>query len=606
METKWWQSDEDDHRALDIARQIRDRQTDRDTILLDAACLFDDFPSLGFAPAQYSVRRTANRQRLSLNVVRSCCTTVQSEVIQARPRPMFLTTDGDWSVRRKARKLTQFIEGVFAEADFDRLAARAAMDAAVFGTGCVRGFIDHGRLRFERVYPWEVWVDERDSYYDRPRSMYLLRYVDRDVLAELYPNHRALIETTGGDSGGWRWRDTVADQLLVVEAWHLRTGPESGDGKHVIAIEGTTLFREEWPHDWTPLAFLRWRDPLQGFWPQGLAMELDGLQTAINKLLRSIDTGQHYNTYPRIAVERGSRVVKNHLGNEPGIIFDYTGTPPTALTFPAVAPEIYAHLRQLYQWSYEISGVSALTARAEAPPGLQSGVAIKTNSYLQSRRMLDFQRNFERLFLDGARIGVRLMEHAAKDDKAYEVVYQSKHRVERIAWDQAKLDESSYALKVFPVSALPSTPAGRLDAIMEMVNSGFASQLGIQPQEILRLLDFPDLDQVTRAVSASVDLIEDILEQLLDGTDYIRPEEFFDLNLCILLGGRTYQRWRLEKVPSETCDLLLQWIDEARELKDQLAAAAAAKAAPPPPPGPDAAGPLPPPDAAMPPPGLAA
>lgn len=598
----WWTDEACDHRVVEVAQEIRARQAERDDELLVAMCLFDDFPALGFTPAQYAVRRVSNRSRLCVNVVRSCCTTVQAEIIQSRPRPMFLTTDGEWSVRRKARKLTQFCEGLFAESQFDRLAARAATDATVSGVGILRGYVEAGRVKFERVYPHEVWVDERDGYYDQPRSIYLTRYVDRDTLKELYPEHKEAISSAASDANGWRWGDVVADQLLVVEAWRLPALP-GGKGKHVIAIQGQTVFREDWDHDWTPLLFLRWREPRQGFWPQGLATELEGLQTAINKTLKNIETGQHYNTFPRLAFERSARVVKSHITNEAASGFDFTGTPPIALVFPSVAPEIYSFLNQMISWAYETSGVSQITARAEAPVGLKSGKAIQSHSYLQSRRMLDFQRAFERLHTDAAQLAVRLMEHAANDNKSYEVVYRSRHKVERIAWNDAKLEESSYVIQCFPVSSLPNTPAGRLDAIFEMVNSGFAAQCGIPPQELLRLLDFPDLDQVTRSVSASVDLVEEILESMLDG-EYIPPEEFFDLNLCVLIGARAYQRWRLDKVPRETCELLLQWIDEARALNDELKAKAAAAAAPADPlaggmPAPDDGAPVPPAIAAL-------
>ena len=32
--------------------------------------------------------------------------------------------------------------------------------------------------------------------------------------------------------------DGGADQVLVTEAWHLPSGPDANDGRHVIAIEG--------------------------------------------------------------------------------------------------------------------------------------------------------------------------------------------------------------------------------------------------------------------------------------------------------------------------------------------------------------------------------
>ena len=51
------------------------------------------------------------------------------------------------------------------------------------------------------------------------------------------------------------------------------------------------------------------------------------------------------------------------------------------------------------------------------------------------------------------------------------------------------MEEDQYSLQCYPISKLPSDPAGRLETIQELIQGGFVSQdVGN------RLLDFPDLD----------------------------------------------------------------------------------------------------------------
>src|SRR5574337_1402074 len=69
---------------------------------------------------QYGVAKSNFRQPryLTLNVIASCIDTVAAKTGKNRPRPQFMTEDGDYSLKRKANMLTQYLEGLFDIVDF--------------------------------------------------------------------------------------------------------------------------------------------------------------------------------------------------------------------------------------------------------------------------------------------------------------------------------------------------------------------------------------------------------------------------------------------------------------------------------------------------------
>lgn len=591
---RWWREDDPSTTLFSVIRKIQGEQGDRTEAMLTSLCLYDEWQALGFVLSGYEVRRTSIDERLSINVVRSCIDTVRAEIIQARPRPMFLTGGGDWSLRRKAERMGKFVEGVFGENAFDRGASLVALDALVTGLGAVHVVEDQGRVLLERVLPHEIWVDRRDGFYNAPRSLYVTRWVDRAVLRELYPEHKALVdEARDALDQQWRWTDSENDQVAVVEAWHLRSSDDSDDGRHVVCVSSGLLDEEPWEAPTFPFAFLKWKDPLSGFYPRGLADELRKTQRSINVACARIERGHELHTEPKIGLPRGSKINAGHFRAGAGLFVEFDGQPPVPIVFPAVSPEVYSWLDKLIERAYQISGVSQAASRSEKPSGVTSGRAIRLSADLQSRRFLDFARAWEQFYVDTSREIVRLMERLAEKDASYEVAYTSKRGQERIKWTDVKLDEGSYALQVWPTSLLPSTPQGKLEAVSDLVNTGFADRLGIPPEQVLKLLDFPDTEAAFGTVTASWDLVEQILEEMLDGGEYTPPEPFYNLSLCVLIAVRHYQQWRLWKVPEDRMELLRQWINDCKALID-LANPPAPPPAPPGPMPPEPAPPAPP------------
>ena len=188
----------------------------------------------------------------------------------------------------------------------------------------------------------------------------------------MFPSHKADIKIAGkafpdnsADSS-----KTVSDQIMVVEGWHLRSGPKAKDGRHMIACTEGVLFDEEYNKDKFPFVFLHYSNRMLGFWSQGISEQLMGTQMEINTLLYTISRAIKLVGVPRVFIEEGSKVSKATNNNDVGVIVGYRGTKPIYEVAPCNAPELYEQLQRLIDYAYQQCGVSALQASSEKPAGL--------------------------------------------------------------------------------------------------------------------------------------------------------------------------------------------------------------------------------------------
>ena len=254
----------------------------------------------------------------------------------------------------KAKELTQYVEGVFYDCDLYDIAQKAFVDGCIFGTGGIKFFEKDGRIACEKIFIDEMRVDYVEGMDGKPKQIHQVKYLSRDILAELYPEHIAAIQdaTSGLEAGD----ESVDDVIRVIESWRLGTYKEDKDGKksgthgkHAISIDNATLFEEDYDKDYFPFVFFRWDNRVSGFFGSGLAEELTGIQMAVNKTLMNIQRAQHLIAVPRIAIEDGSKVSPAQLNNDIGAIIRYTGTPPSFDTPTAMNAEVYNPLKWLIQ-----------------------------------------------------------------------------------------------------------------------------------------------------------------------------------------------------------------------------------------------------------------
>ncbi len=571
---RWWMLGDDEmaEGIKSVVNSISQADSRRQTQYQTSVRLYGNLQLIGVNGLSYAKLTSVQaplRDRISYNVIQSAIDTVQAKMAKNKPKPLFLTSGGDWKLQRRAKKLDKFTDGIFYENKAYELGLLCFRDGAVVGDGICHVFERHGRVAFERCLASEFFVDEVEAFYGQPRQLHRVKSVDRSVLVDLFPEKEELIlpaKSATTDMAGMS--KNVSDQVAVCESWHLPSGPNAKDGKHVISIDEGVLFSEDWTKPSFPFARFSWCPRVFGYWSQGAAEQVQNIQLEINKLLWVIQRSMHMAGTFKILMENGSKIVKEHFSNDIGAIINYSGTMPQYVTPPIVPPEIYQHLQTLKNQAFEQVGVSQLSAASKKPAGLDSGKALREFNDIESDRFQTIGIAYENFYMDIAKLAIDVAKDIFEREGTYKVSLPGKKFLETIDWKDVKLEDEEYVMKVFPVSSLPQDPAGRLQTITEYMQAGF-----ITPRVGRRLLDFPDLEAAEDLGNSQEDFLHGVFEAMIDdGTPYTL-EPYDDAALAHELGLEYYAYAKVCKVPEARLQVLRDFIDAL--------AAQAAMAAPP-------------------------
>lgn len=560
----WWREKEDKIHESVFAKvkHLQEKQSFRSGDNMRFMKLYGNYELMGLQAYQYARTETSynTMNRVTLNVVQSMIDTVVSKITKSKPKATFLTDGGDWSLQSKAKKLTKFVEGQLHSCNYYEIAEMAFQDACIFGTGAIKIFTQDGAVKAERVFIDEIIIDDAESMYSEPRQIHQKKYIHRDVLKEMFPNHVGFIESAGKTSDFYH-KIEDKDMLQVIESWHLPSGKDAKDGKHAISLENITLFSEEYAKHYFPFVFIRWGKRPLGFFGQGLAEQLAGLQLEINKILKTIQVSMHLTSIPKVFVESSSKVVTAHLNNKIGGVIKYVGTKPSYESVSAIPQDLFMHLDRLYNRAFEIAGISQLSAQSSKPSGLDSGRALREFSDIESERFQSVSRRYQQSFIEASKMFVDMARDLYYEDGELTVKVKGDRFLETINWKDVDMEEDKYMLHIFPTSSLPSTPSGKLQSVQELLQAGM-----ISPDEGLKLLDFPDLKSFMDRKNSGLEDIEKMIELIIDKGEYQTPEPYQDLNNGIRMMQQAYLLYRTQNAPEERLDLFRRWIEDANEL----------------------------------------
>lgn len=567
VESEWWHTSGQKlaNNVVTVVNNISKTQSLRNSLNLRYARLYSDMELLGkayrTAVSNTTRMREQNKNRISYNIVKSCTDTASSKISKNKPKPEFITSGGNWEQAERAKKLSKYIEGVYYDVNAYELGQKMFVDACVFGTGALKIFTDEGRVKVERVHIDEIVVDDYDGLYGKPRQMHQIKHVSKDVLIGQFPKYaKEINDQAANTSGSSDW--SAAQLIKVVESWHLQSGTNGKDGKHAICIESVCLYEEPYKKDYFPFVFMRWSDRLTGFFGQGLAEELTGIQVEINKLLRNIQKAQHLMAVPRVAINTRDNTPVRKLSNEIGSVIPYKDKPPTWFTPTAMNAEVYNHLKWLIEKGYEVTGVSQMSATSKKPSGLDAAVAIREYQDIETERFIVTGQRYERVFMDLSKIIIDMSRDLYSKDNNLKIKIDGGKFIETIKWKDVDLKDDEFVMKVWPISFLPSTPSGRLQKVQEMVQSGMITQaIG------MKLLDFPDLETAESLEMADANLVDKTLSNMILHNRYDPPEPQQNLKYAFTRAQQVYLKGRFDAVPEDRLELVLRYMDDAQRLQ---------------------------------------
>lgn len=557
----WWKLDTNPHESIfENVTSIQNNQTYRGLDYIRNLRLYSNFTA-GNSVAE--VFHGSKSSKVSLNIVRSIADTITSKIAKNKVKVSFLTDNGDRSMQKRAEKLQRFIQGQFFATDIYGSNKQLVKRSAVFGDAFTKIYNDGENICADRVSGNELIVDERETMHGNPRTLYQKRLVSISALKADFPEKEkeiSQVQDAYYDSN-MQVNTSNIDLTYVIEAWRLPSTRSSKDGRKALCISNCTLVDEAWERDYFPFPHLRYGEPLQGFWGEGICDILVGIQTEINKVARRIQHSIHIGSVPRVFYEYSSDFVKSHFSNEIGTMVGYRGTAPTVVTPQVVPADVFAHLDRLYKYGYELTGVSQLSAKGEKPSGLSSGKAIREYSDIESERFAEFQDNFNQYHIETAKMLIDEAEDLSKKNKDLQVMAKTNDFAEKIKWSEVRMDKADYVQHVYPTNLLPSTPEGKLSTAIEMTDAGFFSK-----DEALSLLDYPDVKSIVTIKRAKINDILDTIEHMIDKGEYLPPEPYQSLDLGIEYCQSYYLKYKNQNVPIDRLSLLIRWISDAETI----------------------------------------
>jgi hypothetical protein len=554
----------------------------------------------GLTPRRFNSRTMmlANK-KLCFNGVRSVCDAYVAKVTNQNPRVSFSTSGATWEVRQKAKRLENFNDGMLYEQAAHRTGRQLELDASIVGTAVYiaipEGDGENTRIVYERDTADSWFTDDEAAHNGDPREFYRRKWVDRLQAMAQWPEAAERIakadRTQEGSRGDQEPTGSKSDTVCITWAWHLpsgmgrwgRGGVDTGDGMLVITC-GNELVLEE-PCTRFLHEFLYVQEPSHGVWGDGFVVQLMPMQIELDNLLNMTRNSMKLSGL-RIAIDSTSAINSMSIAGIPCSVIKFQDKPPIPLVFPAVAPEVYAHMDRIWQRMFEVPGISQLSAQSQKPAGLNSGKALQTYADIESERFQVSFRLYQDLFLRLARQTIALAREIAEENPGFMVKCITRKTMKAVKWADADLDDNDFAMKEYATSAFALTPEARMQQIQDSLNSG--SPL-ITPQEGRRLLNDPDLDAFDAMADASYNLVMDQISDILEDGKFNPPVPMMNLQEAVKLGQFSWLEALRQGAPRDKLDMLEDWIQQAIDLSPPPPAPAMPAVAGPPHPGAPAA-----------------
>lgn len=636
-EAEWWRAEElglQPHEILDtLAKQLEDDQESRYAAYREYARLFGADPDMfGYDDAFSAL----NAEEVSQNELGNTIETLHAQVFKNTIVPAVSTSEADWEEWQRGLAFSRWIEGVFDTGDvYAEALPRAGAGMLVYGTGFIK--VSHTededgdvQLTYTPVDPRMMMVDRLEARGGKPRTLFQKDYIDKYLLADDYGKTGADLYVPEGMSAKEaadnrltcilenRTNDdidmaigarTKCEMLTVREVWHLPTKKGKKNGRHVIWVKGCTLYSKSWSWDRFPFTVMRFGTRLMGYYGDSAVKRLAPTQKNFDKLNRKIDEAQDIMGIPRIILARDAHIERTHLDDIPGGVLEtdnVNGIKDWNAT--AVSPELYQERSSAPQKMRSLLGISDFDVQNQLPSSMRevSGPALERWIDSGTARHAMTHKELEKAVVDLAYLSMDYAAELQAEGKDVVVASpgSSKSTIELLKFSEVQVDRKRMKLRVQPMSQMPQTIAGKIDAFSKLRETG-----DLDKQTYLKMLEVPDIAHVTDFLGSDEEIILKNLYYMVKKGKYIPPLQYDNLDLIVPITTAFINHYRIrDDADMEKVAMLAQYIEDAILLKAGLDATDPNAPPPPMPPmgGPPmpGAGPMAPPMGGPVPPGM--
>lgn len=556
---------------------------------------------------------SVSEYELTQNELGSTIEALWNQVFKAKIVPAVSTSEADYEIWSRGKAYSRWLEGSFSKAKvLESVVPLVGLDCLIYGTGIIRGELvpsedgDTVDICVHRVSPRCVYVDRLEAKLGSPRSFYEKSFRDRYELFEVYKEDRdgfygssaerceGIEKCTGNDDPDLGLSGTSinhCDILTVREAWHRPSAPGAKDGRHCIWIRGCTLVDEPWDDcsETADYCFIRFSPPDRGFWGDSAVRRLASLQLHLDKLNKKIDEAQDVMGVPRIILQSETDIKKVHIDDIPGGII--VAANPNAIkewNAECITGEIYQERDRTPQAMRGLIGISDFAADQQIPEQMRdvSGKMLERWTGEGTARNAMLHRAYEQFMVDVGWMFARLAQRAQK--LGFDVVAQSpgeyqKTSIEELKFKDVMVDKNSMRLTVQPMSQIPQTFAGKVEAIERLANS----PLQLNPKTAARFMEVPDLFGANDNLVSDEEIIMKNLCFMAREKKALSVLPFDNFELIKTLGTQFLNTYRVRSgADPEVAAIILEYMEEAHAFENGLGGADPNAPVPPPEMGP--------------------
>lgn len=431
-----------------------------------------------------------------LNIVKSAIDSVVSQITTAKCRPFVNTIKGSFKTIQIAKQLQMFLDYYYDEMCVAEKMTEMLRNACIFDSSYL--YIDEKTGSLEIYAPWNVYVrqvekDEfRSAYIETPnKSNDMLSDEEYSLLKQT--EKKALYNTVG----------YFYDARTKTKATLIN--------RQIRKIEETEF-------DTVPLLCMRYGSSVVGNSNLSIADMLRGNQKEIDVLMKRMAEASVLNPAMSIFVPNASNIKVGQLNNSIGNIIQYDtiqgSSVPQVVTPDFISDQYTRAIDFFIEKSYNMVGISQLTAMSVKPQGLDSGIALATLNDIQSNRFQTVLDNYISSYTKLARLIFKVFS------KKKSILEPNRYSLD-LTWKDVEGEYDKMRIQFSSADALSKDPSEKLKQLQALAAAGI-----IPATQIASLLELPDIQRgynvANNAYNATMTLIDQVIyEDKYEIPDYV-------------------------------------------------------------------------------------
>jgi hypothetical protein len=425
--------------------------------------------------------------------------------------------NGDFNCRTQAKVQESWFAKDFERARFySEIYDPCRIDNMVWGNAFCLVDTLRENVRYRRILRDEVLVDEIEAAKGKPTSIILSLTGDRDELMDEYADDEDALEAIerapGAFPGVYYPGSNLADMIQVYICYKLPNA-DGKHGRHTVCTRDGVLEDWAWTRPHFPIAKMTCLPQSLGYWGMGIPEAGWDYQLELNRLWATATEAQRHGAIGTILARNDSHITTKQLSSSlQQRIIRYDTTAPEFIAPRSVSNEIYESMDRVTRAFAKRVGISPEQQGGETDPGITSGRARIVKEQIHDLRNVSIGKNQEQFVTDCANLAYEAAEEAGLEIETPEG---------RIDWSLGSMAPDGMRRVAFPVSSLPSEPAGRQQQIDTWYANGFVSRA-----EKFRLEGVPDTERFISLATAVQDELEWTLDKIVTEQTYYPPEVY--------------------------------------------------------------------------------